>query len=169
MASLSEIAFQEKKETKHADVSSVISKPKERKVVLLIKREITQDEGDQLEKVLDVTFFNDRVHTERKLCDLMPHCELLVLPIFKDNVKYWWEANEKLVDHKTSDVVLLERKSYKLKDEKEFKCDYVRKVLPKDNNKDGYLFNLLSNHMGKVEPKYKRVIKSFLCCLRSVV
>lgn len=169
MASLSEIALHdEKKESKSKDVSSIVSALTKKKIVLLIKREITQDEGDQLEKVLDVTFFNERVHTERRITELLQHCELLVLPMFKDAVKYWYEANEKLVDHKFVDVVLLERKSYKLKDEKEYRCDYIRKVLPKDNNKEGYVFNLLSNHFSKVEPRYKRVLKGLMCCLKSV-
>lgn len=173
MASLSDSikksSVEEKKEHP-IEVSAIeIAKhPKQKKIVLLIKREITQDEADQLEKVLDVTFLNDRVHLERRITDLLGLCELLVVPVYKENVKFWFEANEKVIDRDHVDIVLLERKSYKVSDGNEFKVNFVRKVLPVDQSKDNYLFNLLSNHISKVEPRYKRVLKAFLCCLRAV-
>lgn len=140
-----------------------------KKIVLLIKRQLELEEADHLERVLDVTFLNERVHLERRITDLLDKCELLVIPVFKEQVKVFWEANLKLVDKEQVDVVLLERKSYKVSDPKEYACDYLRKQLPISQSKDDYLFHLLSNHFSKVEPKYKRFLKGLLCCVKSVV
>lgn len=149
------------------DQKSVIElKADDKKEVLLIKRELEQDEADCLQKHMDVEFFNPRVHLEKKIDSLLAKCEILVVPIYLEPVKNWFEMNEKLINRNTTVVILLERKSYKTDEKSPYGEDYIRKSIPvKCVSRDDYLFSILSNHMPKVEAKWKRFLKALVCCI----
>lgn len=153
------------------DEKVVVSlKADDKKEVLLIKRELEQDEADCLQKHMDVEFFNPRVHLEKKIDSLLAKCEILVVPIYLEAVKNWFEMNDKLINRNTTVVILLERKSYKTDEKSPYGEDYLRKSIPvKCVSRDDYLFSILSNHMPKVPSKWKRVLSTVICCLKSAI
>lgn len=129
------------------------------KLILLLKRPLTEDDEDTLEKYLSVTYFNERVNLERDLPDLISSCDLLVLPLYNDSVKYWYESQRMSVDHDTTCVILLEKQGVKINKDRLYGERIARKFLPKQAlNKAQMMLMLSTAHLPSIRPWYKRLL-----------
>ena len=132
------------------------------RILLLCKRALTQDEHDLLEQYMSVTYFNPRVHMSRPLNELVAGSEIVVLHIFDDQIRSYYESGKKLIDPNNVSIILLERHGCKVNPAQVYGERYVRKSLPTiASNKADFIFKMLSNHMPKVDSKWRK----FLSCI----
>ena len=137
--------------------------PNPTRIVLLCKRALIQDEKDLLEHYLNVVYFNPRVHTDRKLVDLVSSCELLVLDLTVDEIRNYYEFGRKPLDG-TVPVVLLEKSGVKVDPSRPYGETYVKKRLPMNAEHRGdLLFKLLCSHIPKVKVGCLEAIKKMIC------
>ena len=128
------------------------------KIILLLKRQLFDNEKDTLEKFLAVTYFNDRVHLDRPITELISACDVLVIPMTDEPVKNWYEAHKINIDYKTVHVILLERQGVKICKDKHYGESSARKFIPNHaKNKAQMIQMLLASHLPSVRPWYKRL------------
>lgn len=129
------------------------------KVVLLLKRPLVEAEKDLLEKFCSVTYFNERVHTDKALNTLSTGSDVLVLPIYNDAVKYWYESQRTTVDPATMCIVLLEKTGVKCNKNRVYGEKFARKRIPSlAMNKGQMLSQLMSDHISSVRPWWKQIL-----------
>lgn len=138
------------------------------KLVLLCKRALSELEKDALEKHLSCVYFNERVHINKSIGELITNCELLVLDIFKEEIRSYYEGNHKWLKDNGAFVILLEKSGEKV-DKSRVYCEHiVKKYLPlKLDNKELFINNLKSPHIPKVKPTWVKYLGYALSCIKS--
>lgn len=138
------------------------------KIVLLCKRALSDSEKDLLEKHLSCVYFNERVHINKGIHELVANCELLVMDIFKDEIRTYYEGNHAWLKANGVFIILLEKTGVKVDKSKSYYEDIVKKYLPmKIEGKVAFVTSLKSAHIPKVKPNWKRYLGYLAMCIKS--
>lgn len=138
------------------------------KIVLLCKRALSEVEKDELEKHLSCVYFNERVHMNKKINELLAASELLVLDIYKEVARSYYEGNQKLLCDGSYMIVLLEKCGEKVDRSKVYGESLVKKYLPvPSENKEQFLLRLTSPHIPKVKPAWRKYLGYVFVCIKS--
>ena len=138
------------------------------KFVLLCKRSLSESEKDILEKHLSCVYFNERVHINKGIHELVTNCEMLVMDIFKEDTRAYYEGNFKSLKDNGVFIILLEKTGEKVDKSKVYHEDIVKKYLPlKVENKNIFIANLKNPHIPKVKPTWRRYLGYAFMCIKS--